>query len=78
LKNELEAKGAISKSANGKASVFTDNLAFSSPSSAAAVIAGRAANGRKSWKVAGSGLTYGAWQDSKLEAAAPDIPKDLD
>lgn len=46
--------------------VFSDDYAFSSPSAAAAVVCGRAANGRTSWLLVGSGQTYAAWQDQQL------------
>ncbi|EIU1660865.1 GIY-YIG nuclease family protein [Pseudomonas aeruginosa] len=50
----------------GEHLTFSDDYAFSSPSAAAAVVCGRAANGRTSWLVEGSGQTYAAWQDSQL------------
>ncbi|MEQ5858391.1 MAG: GIY-YIG nuclease family protein [Salinicola sp.] len=52
---------------------FTKDYAFSSPSAAAAIVVGRAANGRIDWKVAGSGLSYGEWQDQQVSAAAPSV-----
>lgn len=54
---------------------FTTDYAFSSPSAAAAVVAGRAANGRKDWKAEGSGLTYGEWQDLRVSEAAEATPE---
>ena len=50
--------------------VFNEDQSFSSPSAAAAVVSGRSANGRTSWKAEGSGLTYGEWQDRQVSAAA--------
>lgn len=50
----------------GEYLMFKDDYAFSSPSAAAAVVYGRAASGRVSWLVEGSGETYAAWQDSQL------------
>ncbi|MDT8880306.1 GIY-YIG nuclease family protein [Halomonas saccharevitans] len=50
---------------------FATDYAFGSPSPAAAMVAGRAANGRKDWKVEGTGQTYAAWQDQRVSAAAP-------
>ena len=49
--------------------VFNEDQSFSSPSAAAAVVSGRSANGRTSWKAEGSGLTYGEWQDRQVSAA---------
>ena len=51
--------------------VFAEDYAFSSPSAAAAVIHGRAANGRLVWSVDGTGQTYAAWQDQQLSALQP-------
>ncbi|MCC6077423.1 GIY-YIG nuclease family protein [Pseudomonas sp. GCM10022188] len=51
--------------------VFSDDYAFSSPSAAAAVVCGRAANGRTSWLVDGTGQTYAAWQDQQLTSLDP-------
>jgi hypothetical protein len=53
---------------SGEHLTFSDDFAFSSPSAAAAVVCGRAANGRTSWVVEGSGQTYAAWQDQQLNA----------
>jgi len=46
--------------------VLTENDAFSSPSAAAAVIVGRAANGRVEWHAEGRKLTYGEWEEEQL------------
>lgn len=58
---------------------FTKNQAFSSLSAAAAVVAGRAANGRTSWRVEGTGESYAEWQDRQVQAAADaadaDVPR---
>jgi hypothetical protein len=45
---------------------FTADQMFSSPSGAAAVVSGRAANGRTQWRVEGTGQTYGEWQDQQV------------
>ncbi|MCE8032872.1 GIY-YIG nuclease family protein [Billgrantia tianxiuensis] len=49
---------------------FTRDYAFTSPSPAAAIVAGRAANGRVDWKVETTGQTYADWQDQQVSAAA--------
>ena len=41
---------------------FTQDVVFSSPSAAAAVVAGRSANGRTSWIDSLSGINFGEWQ----------------
>lgn len=48
---------------------FADAYVFSSPSAAAAVITGRTANGRRDWKVKGTGQLYADWQDQQVNAA---------
>lgn len=49
---------------------FSTDYAFGSPSPAAAMVAGRAANGRKDWKLEESGQSYGEWQDQQVSAVA--------
>lgn len=49
---------------------FGEDVAFSSPSAASAVILGRSDNGRTSWKVQGTQTNYAAWQDAQIQAAA--------
>ncbi|MDA5640023.1 MULTISPECIES: GIY-YIG nuclease family protein [Agrobacterium] len=45
---------------------FASNYAFKSPSAAAAVIFGRAANGQTEWKQKGSGLPYKEWEARQI------------
>ncbi|MFJ4263435.1 GIY-YIG nuclease family protein [Paenarthrobacter nicotinovorans] len=52
---------------NGSNLAFTKNYVFKSPSAAAAVITGRATNGRVTWKDPSTGLTYGQWQEQGVE-----------
>jgi hypothetical protein len=47
---------------------FAHDQVFPSPS-AAAVIAGRQANGRVDWKIEGSGVSFGSWQDQGIDQA---------
>ncbi|WP_308918131.1 GIY-YIG nuclease family protein [Jannaschia sp. LMIT008] len=52
--------------------LFAAPHAFSSPSAAAALVLDRVANGRREWRVQGTGCTYGEWQETeaaKNEAA---------
>jgi hypothetical protein len=51
---------------NGSHAVFSKAHVFKSPSAAAAVISGRAANGRVAWREPGAGLTYGQWQEQAV------------
>jgi hypothetical protein len=57
--------------AGGEHLTFSDDYAFSGPSAAAAVVCGRAANGRTSWVVEGSGQSYAAWQEQQLNISEP-------
>lgn len=61
----------------GEHLTFSDDYAFSSPSAAAAVVCGRAANGRTSWLVEGSGQTYAAWQEQQLNISELSAGTDL-
>ncbi len=51
----------------GENARFTENYAFSSPSAAAAILNGRAANGRVEWKLKGSNTTYAQWEADQLK-----------
>jgi hypothetical protein len=53
----------------GTAMRFARDHVFASPSAAAAVIAGRQANGRVDWKAEGSGISFGTWQDQGIDQA---------
>lgn len=55
---------------NGRHCVFSKSYAFDSPSAAAAVIYGRAANGPQSWKMKGTGKTYKEWEISQISVPA--------
>ncbi|NQD89672.1 GIY-YIG nuclease family protein [Paenarthrobacter sp. CM16] len=54
---------------NGSNLAFSKDYVFKSPSAAAAVVAGRATNGRVTWKDPSTGLTYGQWQEHGVEDA---------
>lgn len=69
LYNQLCEDGILVESGDSTR-VFSEDQSFSSPSAAAAVVSGRSANGRTSWKAEDSGLTYGEWQDRQVSAAA--------
>jgi hypothetical protein len=69
LQQKLMDNGQIqAEEATGRAR-FTEDVAFSSPSAASAVILGRSDNGRLSWKVQGTQTNYAAWQDAQIETA---------
>ena len=49
---------------------FAKTHAFSSPSTAAAIVLDRSSNGRTEWKVEGTRQTYHDWQQSQVAEAA--------
>ncbi|TSA82163.1 DUF4357 domain-containing protein [Deinococcus detaillensis] len=69
LRPNLIDRGDIAPNAQGEL-VFTRDTAFNSPSAAAVAVLGRSANGRTTWKVAGSDTDYGEWADGH-----PSVPK---
>ena len=52
---------------------FAEDVVFRSPSAASAVILGRPDNGRVSWKVSGSNVTYGDWQSEQAVKTSSEI-----
>lgn len=67
LHQQLCEEGVLVEAGNGLRR-FIKDYAFSSPSAAAAMIVGRAANGRNDWKVERTKTTYGEWQDQLVSA----------
>lgn len=63
---QLRAEGAIEIS--GKEFITTKDVAFSSPSGAAAFVAGGSVNGRKEWKLE-TGQSLAEWEEQELELA---------
>lgn len=70
LHDELVELGVIVTESTGNAVMVAD-FAFSSPSAAAAVVAGRSANGRTSWIHTETGQTYAEWEEAQLKKDAP-------
>lgn len=64
LREQLIKSGTILRRDQGL--TFEEDYAFSSLSAAAAVVLGRASNGRIEWKVAGTSQTYADWEVSNL------------
>lgn len=63
LYDTLKSQGLIVQQ-EGQA-ILANDYAFASPSAAAAVVSGRAANGRTSWKLS-DGRTYAQWEHDRL------------
>jgi hypothetical protein len=67
LRDQLIKEGKLVGSAKKDYYVFNEDVAFASPSAAAAVIYAGNQNGRKTWKLKGSNKTYRQWQEEKLK-----------
>ncbi len=70
LRDQLLAEGKLVDAEQEGLLVFTEDVAFSSPSAAAAVVYGGNQNGRTAWKVKDTGQTYQQWQEQKLAAGS--------
>jgi hypothetical protein len=66
LRNQLIEDGRLIQSEDPVFLEFTKDVAFQSPSAAAAVIKNRNTNGRTSWRLVGTGQTLKDWQDAQL------------
>ena len=73
LREKLEEDGTLGLTDDGSSRQFTRNQVFASPSAAAAVVAGRSANGRVEWKVQGTSLSYGSWQSEGVDRALEEV-----
>ncbi len=71
LHQQLLDEGTLVPHERGTLQFAVDKM-FASPSAAAAVVSGRAANGRTQWRVEGTGRTYGEWQDQQVSGANTD------
>ena len=67
LYDELVNSGVLID--HGQHRKFTKDYAFSSPSAAAAIVAGRSANGRTCWQLTSDGRTYAEWEEALVAAA---------
>ena len=67
LRDELVATQKLVDSTDPNFYVFAEDVPFSSPSAAAAVVAAGNRNGRTSWRLETTGQTYSEWQQCKLD-----------
>lgn len=74
LREQLVQEGSLTPATDGRYYVFQQDVAFSSPSAAAAVIFAGNQNGTLAWKTKDTGQTYKDWQEAKLAAARPIDP----
>jgi hypothetical protein len=70
LREDLRSAGALTLSKDGTHLVFAEDTDFKSPSAASATVLGRTDNGRNTWRLKGTSITYAAWQDN-LPASQP-------
>lgn len=73
LRRDVEAQSVVIPFLSGQ-SHFLHDYVFKSPSAAAGVILGRAANGRTEWKT-DAGITLKEFQERQVGAASCDIPE---
>ncbi|WP_175736148.1 DUF4357 domain-containing protein [Burkholderia ambifaria] len=74
LRESLRKCGSLQLSMDGTHLVFTQDVNFVSPSAASATVLGRTDNGRNSWRLKGTTITYAAWQDNlPAEESATEI-----
>lgn len=64
LREELLTQGALTPSIESNILVFTRDVEFSSPSAASATVLARTDNGRNTWRLKGSSVTYAAWEEN--------------
>jgi len=67
LRESLLNQKALKTSENGSYLIFAKDVVFTSPSAASAIVLGRPDNGRISWRLLGTSITYAAWQDNLPE-----------
>lgn len=65
MRTQLYKDGKLVDSDHPEYWLFTQNVPFSSTSTAAAVVGGAQLNGRTTWKVQDTGATYAEWQESQ-------------
>jgi hypothetical protein len=66
LFRSLYDQGKISLKSDGTVGEFNEDVAFSSPSAASAIIYGRSSNGLREWKVRGTKKSYADWQNERI------------
>lgn len=68
LHEKLKSSGKLIE--DGGVCRFAENIAFASPSAAAAIVDGRPANGTVEWVTVDTGMTYKAWEAAQIGATA--------
>lgn len=70
------SRGASCRTSGSGNLRFTENVAFTSPSAAAAAVMGTSRNGRTDWINSDTNETYAAWQDGSV-ANANSAPSEI-
>jgi hypothetical protein len=70
LRDQLVAEGKLADGRADDLLVFTEDVPFSSPSAAAAVVYGGSQRGTTAWKVKDTNQTYLQWQEQKLASVS--------
>ncbi len=65
LHEAMKAQGKLVPASDGLCA-FAEDVAFKSPSAAAAVVFGRPSNGREAWRIEATKQTFGDWQSAQL------------
>src|SRR5262245_54963288 len=65
LREQLVANGQLVPGPDARFLVFQDDVAFASPSAAAAMFGGNQ-NGPMTWKIKGTGQTYKDWKEDRV------------
>lgn len=71
MRQQLRQEGKLADGSDPEYWTFTQNVPFSSLSTAAAVVGGAQLNGRTAWHLKETGQTYGDWQEAQVERAEP-------
>jgi hypothetical protein len=66
LRDGLVSSAQLTQEGSSPVFRFTVDVAFSSPSAAAAIVAGRSASGPLDWTIESTGETYRAWKSAQL------------
>lgn len=66
LRDQLLGQGKLVADTSPDLYRFAEDVAFSSPSAAASIVAARSASGPLEWKLAGTGQTYRDWRGTQL------------
>ena len=69
LRKQFVEDHTLTKEPDGEFYRFNRDVSFGSPSGAGSIVYGGTCNGHQSWKVSGSGVSYGEWRDRHLKAA---------